>query len=1139
MRLQYWIPVIVFFLLIPVATAFIDGDITITPADWAVAGGPSVPIKIHVENATLGAEVDKANVTLTVLNSTLGTIDQGKKYPINGDVIFYFTPGTVKGSGTIEIFVYYNESIQNTTNTNIKVDHAEPKKWALLTHDSPVTVNNVTPIKIRLNDIYGNSVENISGELHNITFMDSEESDGGFCALSNECENPALVGDCKNNHTHFTTASFNRDGLAQICYKVSTKAGDNYVLVTAPDTVLSNPQFINIMGIPEDPNEILVTVSSPLPRIGVNEYQAVANGKDSFSIYYTVIDQYGNPVPHINIKFTINKIELLSVSTEIFSTNYRGIVDLSPYGPSTIAYTTEITAELPDYPITNERKDSLSFIVGGPNQFVVSANPNIISSRDVPEHENNYSLISAHVMDRIGRGIAGKTINFTIIKEITEGELSFPSSFSKYSILYTTTGTTDSNGFANVPLYPAIFNSSNTNMNLEGNVIIDASLQINETHKINASTLVTYKNYPYLRAEVTFDRNETAINETFNATLCLIGDGYTPPHKPVDVMLIFSRGISMLQNQGTLGIDPEIYVRWAIWNFSKYFDESTDQFGLWTFGDIGQADLLNNTAIKNAYMVGDDDSQNKNKPELSDDALTIRGEHDGYQGEGYPGNGRWYADYATPDTGSTPDSAFSENNSIATMVAAVREIMPFSVRNPTWAGVAFRYGVYKGLQDMIDHSRSEAEIKAVIVLVDENWDLFGDPTAKNVFYECQQHPLNQTNPCVEDSNASSRGSKDYIALPLGGPYPEELQPINYSSETSWQNPSNYARDHDILLFVIEYSEFVDTSRTVILDKLASPSEEYHIVANNPEELNDAFDKIAQQILIYASVNTSLDLDFQRMNVTTVDGMKMLNGSEFFNYTYIEGYSTRVRSERNTVPINDTLPVPPYPSNVVPAPVLIEGEEYIKYPYSIDQTDQWKNNTLSLYVGNMSIGQTWCANYIFQTKELGCVDMFGTSSVCYGNETNKEECIPFEPSILCVKENITGQFNFQNRLNIIDLNYTPDKSTELLTISWLLDYNGTAGTDPSNLKQELYYQYSPDDVTWSGSWIRFATNYTGGTWINSSMIPPYTANLDVRERSGYVKFRVFSYEIPLGGASDEAMIGPIDIGAFREPTIKIE
>jgi hypothetical protein len=872
-----------------------------------------------------------------------------------------------------------------------------------------------------------------------------------------------------------------------------------------------------------------------LPNIEDNHYRAIANGKDTFSIYYTIVDKYGNPVPNVEVKLTISDTEHTEDRVERYPTNYQGIVDLSPYGPSTIPYKTTITAEIPQYVSVNRRTDHFTFVTGSPNQFMLSAIPNTISSRDVPKHENNYSIISVHVMDSIGRGIAGKTINFTIKREIAEGELVFPSSFDKNYIKNTTSSVSDSDGFATVSLYPAIFNSSDQSTNLMGEVTIEASLKVNETSTMNDTTVVTYKNYPYLRAEVSFDKNATGINETINATLCLIGDGYTPPHEPVDVMLIFSRGISMLQNQGNNPIDPEIHVRWAIWNFTKYFDESTDRFGLWTFGDMGRADLLNRTATKNAPYVGLDDG-----PKGFDDEQTILGKNPLYYGEGYPGNGRWYNDYATPDTGGIdPDSAFSDNNSIERLKGAVREIVPFNIdRGGTWKGVAFRYGLYKGLHDIITNARSEAKVKAVIVLVDENWDLFGDPIAREFFAECPQHSLNESNQCMEtiycgDTPCSSRGSKSYIAIPLGyssGNYPMGFEPINFSSETSWQNPSNYAHDNNILLFVIEYSEFIDTSRTVTLDELASPSKEYHIVANNPEELNDAFEKIAHEILIYASVNTSLDLNFEDMNVTTVDGTDILDGNEFFNYSYLQGYSTLVKSSINNKPLNDSLSVPPYPRNVIPGPFLEDGKEVIKYPYSINQTEQWNNNNLSLYVGNVSIGQTWCANFMFETKRLGCVDVFGSSSISIGGKDD----IPFEPNIFCATNDTFAKFNFQNKLDIIDLNYTPTNSTELLTFSWLLNYTGTR-----YIEQTAYYQYSPDNITWSGSWIRFAINRTGGAPINSSDFKYYSENLDVRDRLGFIKFKVFSYELPLGGASDESYIGPINIGALRDKTIKIE
>jgi hypothetical protein len=63
---RYWIYLILFLLLIPTASAFVEGDINIIPAE----------------------EIKNTSVNLTVIDTSFGTLDQNIKYPESKDLVF-------------------------------------------------------------------------------------------------------------------------------------------------------------------------------------------------------------------------------------------------------------------------------------------------------------------------------------------------------------------------------------------------------------------------------------------------------------------------------------------------------------------------------------------------------------------------------------------------------------------------------------------------------------------------------------------------------------------------------------------------------------------------------------------------------------------------------------------------------------------------------------------------------------------------------------------------------------------------------------------------------------------------------------------------------------------------------------------
>jgi hypothetical protein len=306
----------------------------------------------------------------------------------------------------------------------------------------------------------------------------------------------------------------------------------------------------------------------------------------------------------------------------------------------------------------------------------------------------------------------------------------------------------------------------------------------------------------------------------------------------------------------------------------------------------------------------------------------------------------------------------------------------------------------------------------------------------------------------------------------------------------------------------------------------------HYSACSAADLDKWYQDIAQKLIIYAGANTTMGLDFQTVKVDYNNQSTDYPGSEVFAYVYQNDVSTRITSWNATYPqgLPDKLPVPPYPATAIPAPV----NGFITYPYSLDQTQEWNaSNHLSFYVGNVTIGQTWQASFMLRALKPGTIDLFGNASqICYATDLG-ETCVRLPRTHGTAEQNITNATRDQVRLDIIDdsITVTPTQSTELIMVGWELNYTGA-----NTVRQRIYYQFSGDGATWDGNWIQFASNITGGHPLDHES---YTANMDVRDMVGYVRIRIFSYEIPLGGASDEEETDEaIPVGMGQKPNIRI-
>jgi len=1074
---------VLFAIVIP-SGAFIPADISIS-SDWAIAGGGSLPITVHIHNMTLG-DVAGAAVSLTPVNSTMGTVSPLTTVTdSSGNALFTFFPGTIKGNASLSLNAWYNSSyhIENVTYTQ-KIDHTVPRYFDQITYNKTAIAGATIPITVRMTDTYGNTVDSkrVQNDYsENVTFRGPLGTDGGFNAslpvifpyLSNELLVPV-----------------DATGNATVQYRVSTRAGDNILQIVGPTTVIAKDTnsyytWIDIHGIPDVPATILSSISSQN-----DGHSAYADGIDLFRIYYTVIDQYSNPIPNVQLSLISTKGDHYT-----YVTNLQGYVYLE-YGPSTQVQDILLTASLPAYPGIAPLADTIRFVATGPAIFVVTANPNMIASRDV--HSGSFSYIKGELTDTMGRPIAGEAVTFTILSDTANATRTQLSSFAASGQLNTTSTLTDMNGFAVVPLYPGAFSI----VTAEGGVVQVIAQWGSVT---SPPVTVTYKNYPFLSAKTSVSPTVVAKNDTVNLTIQLIGDGYTP-HKPIDVMLCDTRGSTMLQDlytfQGQTGTtnDKEVCAQTAIWNFTYQFRD-TDRLGLVTYGMYGVVDAINGPA-SSGYPGPDGGGSGSMQAYLT--------AH--YQP--YPRN---YIDYATLEFPLTSATNALRQAILTDNVTPSKMTLGGGGTNV----VPVRYGLYKALKELATNSTSSDTVKGVVLLMDDQYSSWGDPLASGT---CKA-VYNPANPLTCADFSQGKAGQYCAFADLGG------------CGDPRQNLATYANSLNTKIYVILLPQKgcqIDTKITSIADALATSTGGLRYSACSATDLGGIYYNIAQKLLVYASINTTMNLAFQNVSWTYNNITQLLPGNQVFDYQFINGKSTNVTSWNQSVnPLPDALTVPPYPGDAIPGPV--NGK--ITYPYSLNQTTDWLDSSLGFYVGNVTIGQTWQANLTFKALKAGFLEIVGNKSqICFTAQP-PQPCIPLPPAYVTVLEDLTQNATNQNRLDIIDgsLNATPANSSELLTVGWKTNYTGS-----DTVTQTLSYQFSKDGTQWPNMWIEAETSTTNRPF--GSPYESFTSLMDVRNMVGFVKLKVVAQEILPGGelgVSDvEIRDDPINIGAFYQNYIKL-
>ncbi|MBP2133673.1 hypothetical protein J2128_001627 [Methanomicrobium sp. W14] len=764
-----------FFIAGPVSALEDSEVIMSSDSIWIVAGGSSADITVSLTNSSCQI----SNVDFSCTNSDVyGDVSLNSATSSPFSTTF---SSTKSGTAYIQAKISYTDA--NGTAGEItktiaqEIDHAEPDRILNVSYSNEVTVNEVTLVIIRMADEYGNLIDSRYEDDLGLT----PESVDMYCSPSD-----SYFYDGSDYTLNYAVAYVNSTGAAAINYRVSKTPGDNIFTFYPPNDI--KYQSRTIEGVSNgEPFSIVAGVN---PNNDEVPYLP-ADGESKFYITYYLEDEFGNPAGNRTVHISSSNI-----NDEPFdrTSNSNGEVMIS-YGPSSVKGLVTLSA----YSVDNESVSvdtRLMFDSTDPVDMLLTANPEVMPSHEVATEKT--SSIRAKVIDEKGNPVRGEVVSFFIKSG------SYPDYQTEGPSLSSDSAETDEDGQAIVYFTPGSFikDTNSPLYNALGSANCTVGAKWNTTER---DVKVEWKNYPYLSVETSVSNETVEVNKTVDVTVTLKGDGWALQPDPIDVMLSADRSGSMLEDYPDRMVD----VMDAMKEFNSAMSEGRDRVGLTTFGTKGIANIL---GYYYYYWAGIDN---------------IRSDDLSYIAENYPGNNRYYSDYATLDLSLTTDHSKVEDE--------IDNIVPLS-------GTPMRKSIYLAIKELVDNPNSNSKaVRAVVVLSDGDYNYYGDPLARGY---------------GSTSRADSFGDLTH----------------NYYRFTdipsSRQDMTEYASANNITIYSIAFGSGLSSDGVYTLEQLAERTGGTYYAANSAN-INDVYREIAGDLKRDAGVNTVMDLDFSNVEINNV------------------------------------------------------------------------------------------------------------------------------------------------------------------------------------------------------------------------------------------------------------------------------
>ena len=275
-------------LLAAPAGALIPDSIAFGETQWVTAGSSeTATVTVQVSNSTSGSTLFPGVAVNFTVDSTYGSISPARVMTdSSGKATAVFKPATLSGTATITATVSEGVDEPLTDSVEQKIDHATACAVTNLSYKQEVTAGGTTDIVVRMEDEYGNVVDdqNVAEE---VFFVVGSPEDGSGAVFNNSMDDEISV-------------PVDAVGNATAMLQVDTVAGENIVLVTFPGNI--RPRYLTITGLANgEPSKICQSVSPKVEDPNPNYYPELPLG-EQFTITYALYDEYGNPAGDQKIK---------------------------------------------------------------------------------------------------------------------------------------------------------------------------------------------------------------------------------------------------------------------------------------------------------------------------------------------------------------------------------------------------------------------------------------------------------------------------------------------------------------------------------------------------------------------------------------------------------------------------------------------------------------------------------------------------------------------------------------------------------------------------------------------------------------------------------------------------------------------
>ncbi len=698
---------------------------------------------------------------------------------------------------------------------------------------------------------------------------------------------------------------------------------------------------------------------------------ASANGEDTVTLIYVLTDAYGNPAGSQGL--WVNSSGLREQS-ELINSSSRGEVWVK-YGPEDTVGVVTITATAAANASVSDSIE-VEFASTEPVDMVFSANPRSMPSRDA--NASSVSELQAKVIDIRGNPVAGETVTFTI------GSIN-PGGYNQTSGPYlenegqnVATGKTNMDGYAIVEFHPGAFarrGEPGWNATATGNATARATWgNVTRNIDVTRDVVLTWKNYPYLSVETEVSNRTVAKGEEVDVTIRLKGDGSMLQSNPVDVVLAIDRSGSMSDTD----VSPTRMdaAKNAAKTFVAEMNPEQDRIGLvsYSFGATCDLPLTGNFSGANSTILGS-----------------------------------------------------SVNDTID-------DTAPRG-----WT--ATRKALRESIGEMEREGRDDA-VRAVILMSDGEYNCYGDPLARGKGFLLTSTIL----PAMDPWWREAQWHYTYFFGLDGLPFWEEILKLTknlFKGHTIYddgglkhtsQNMSVYAKKNNVRLYMISFTDEIKEGNTTweTMDILAGATGGKHYHADTGGDLARIYTEIAGELKAEAGVNTTLNLNFENVEVNT----NPVPGDQVFDYVYKDGVSTHIHNQT--------------------------GAGTVLYNGTIDQTDGdgWKQDKqLHFDIGTIRLGQTWEATFRLKVNKTGNINIF--------NESLSNSVIAFDgggEGLILPDTYITGvDIDNTGIISPIRVTFTaPDSEpyTDRVPLTWTINYSGTQDVDVSLARSQYEDMRSP-------------------------------------------------------------------------------